>query len=435
MLDIKFIRQNTELVKQMIKNRGVDVDIDRTIELDKRHREVLHKRETIKAEQNKASKNIPKNTEEIENLKTLKERVKILEQEERTLFAELNEHLLHIPNITSSDTPAGHDESKNVIVREVGEKPKFDFTPKEYLNIAEALDIIDIETASVVSGSRFGYLKRSAALLEFALVQLTLNHLTDEGFVKKLIKKNDLNISTRPFIPIVPPVLIRPEMIYAMGFTERAGIPKGTDEVYFLDKDNLYLAGTSEQSMGPMHYGMVADEKDLPMRYIGFSTCFRRESGSYGKDTKGILRVHQFDKLEMFTVSTPEKSNNEHKLILAVEEELMQELKIPYRVVRLCTGDLGAASASTYDIETWFSGQGVYRETHSTSNTTDYQARSLNAKYSTGQDIHIVHMLNGTAFAIGRMIIAIIENYQTKNGTISVPKALRKYMHNVKEIK
>jgi seryl-tRNA synthetase len=243
-------------------------------------------------------------------------------------------------------------------------------------------------------------------MLEFGLIQLALDITKKQGF-----------------IPIIPPVMIKPEMMKAMGYVERGG-----DEIYYFDKDDLYLTGTSEQSIGPMHADEVFEEKDLPKKYIAFSTCFRREAGSYGKDTRGILRVHQFDKVEMFVFSTPENSQKERESILSIEEKLMKELKIPYRVIDICTGDLGDPAAAKYDIEAWMPGQNEYRETHSCSNCTDFQARRLNIKYKDRVvGLRLVHTLNGTAFAIGRILIAIIENYQQKDGSIKMPKVLRKY--------
>ena len=282
--------------------------------------------------------------------------------------------------------------------------------------MAQESDLIDIDRAGKVSGSRFGYLKGSAALLEFALVDLAMKTLAKEGFV-----------------PVVPPVLINEKSMRAMGYLER-----GKGEIYYLPSDNLYLVGTSEQSIGPMHMDEVFKEENLPKRYISFSTCFRREAGSYGKDTKGILRVHQFDKVEMFSLVRPEDSEKEHKFLLSLEEKLMRALELPYRVLDICSGDLGDPAAAKYDIEAWMPGQnngkGEYRETHSTSNTTDFQSRRLNIKYkNSAGKLEFVHMLNGTAFAMGRMIIAILENYQTEKGTIKVPQVLQNYL-NISEI-
>ena len=276
--------------------------------------------------------------------------------------------------------------------------------------MAQELGIIDTERAAKVSGSRFGYLKGAAVLLEFALVQLAMKTAAKDGF-----------------IPVIPPVLVGEKAMWSMGYLER-----GRDEIYYLPADNLYLVGTSEQSIGPMYMDEIFKEKELPRRYIGFSTCFRREAGSYGKDTKGILRVHQFDKVEMFSIVKPEDSEKEHQLILSIEEKLMRALELPYRVLDICSGDLGDPAAAKYDIEVWMPGQnggkGEYRETHSTSNTTDFQSRRLNIKYRNKEgEIDFVHMLNGTGFS-QRPILAILENYQTEKGTVKVPKVLQDYL-------
>jgi seryl-tRNA synthetase len=405
MIDIKLLRENPEKVKNACKNKQVKIDIDQVIELDRKRRELIQEIEKLRAEQKKLGK------DQIEQAKGLKNKIKELEPELEK--AELNFNILfsQVPNIPLDDVPVGKDALENKVLREVGKKPNFNFKPKDYLEIAEKLDIIDIKRAGKVSGSRFGYIKGELAMLEFGLIQLALDITKKQGF-----------------IPIIPPVMIKPEMMKAMGYVERGG-----DEIYYFDKDDLCLTGTSEQSIGPMYADEVFEEKDLPKRYVAFSTCFRREAGSYGKDTQGILRVHQFDKVEMFIFSKPKDSQREHELILSIEEKLMKELKIPYRVVGICTGDLGDSAAKRYDIEAWMPGQDEYRETHSTSNCTDFQARRLNIKYKSKNQIsHVkteyVHTLNGTAFAIGRTLIAIIENYQQKDGSIKVPKILRKYI-------
>lgn len=417
MLDINLIREDPERVKQAMRDRGLNVgeELDFIVESDKAYRAALAELEIARAEQNAAGRIEGKPDEALlRKLKELKERVAKLEHIEISLRDRLFDGALRtLPNVALEDTPVG-DAAANVVDHEWGTKPEFSFTPKHYVDIAEKLGIIDTDAAARVSGSRFGYLLGGAAQLEFALLQYALTTLTAKPY---------------SFLPVVPPVLIRPEMMRAMGFAERAGVEQGNDEMYYLPKDDLYLVGTSEQSVGPFHYDRIVDAADLPLRYVAFSTCFRRESGAAGKDTRGILRVHQFDKLEMFTVCDPGVSRDEHRLILAAEEALMQGLGLHYRVVRLATGDLGQASAATYDIETWMPGQDEYRETHSCSNTTDYQSRALKTRFRTGDGKpELVHMLNGTAFAMGRMIIAILEQFQNQDGSVRVPEALRPYM-------
>jgi len=423
MIDLKLIREKTDFVKEKISQKGVDPSIvDQFLEIDKKRRDILSKIENLRAKKNLAEEKIltSENKEELRQLlKELKGVISQQEEDLKKIEEEWKKLWALIPNLPLEDVPIGKDENDNVVLREVGEKTKFRFSPKDYLQISEKLDIIDTLRAGKTSGTRFGFLKRGAALLEIALIRFAFERITKHGF-----------------IPVIPPVLIKPEPFWAMGYLDR-----GKEEVYYLEKDDLYLIGTAEQILGPMHMDEVLKEEDLPLRYVGFSSCFRREAGSYGKDTKGILRVHQFDKIEMFIFSKPQESIKEHELLLSIEEELMQALRIPYRVLKICTGDLGDPAAAKYDIEAWLPGQnegkGQYRETHSTSNCTDFQARRLNIKYqnkNTGK-LEFVHTLNGTGLAIGRTIIAIIENYQTQEGFIRVPKVLVPYMGGIKIIK
>lgn len=427
MLDIKLIRTEPENVARAMRNRGVTVDIGAIAVADEAHRAALAELEEARALQNAGSKG-PVTPERIDEMKTLKERIKTLEAAATDAERQVHALLTPLPNIPLDDTPVGPDASANLEVSTSGRKPDI-AAPKHYLDITGPLGIVDTESAATVSGTRFGYLTGGAAMLEFALLQYALSKLTDEAFIADLVHAHNLPIPAAPFSPVVPPVLIRPDMMRAMGFAERAGVERGDDEMYYLPKDDLYLVGTSEQSVGPMHFDRIIPASELPLRYAAFSTCFRRESGAAGKDTRGILRVHQFDKLEMFTVAAPEASAQEHRLLLACQEALMQGLGLHYRVVRLCTGDLGQASAATFDIETWMPGQGEYRETHSTSNTTDYQSRALKTRFRAGEgETALVHMLNGTALAMGRMIIAIVEQYQNADGSVRVPEVLRPFM-------
>ncbi len=402
MLDIQFIRENTEKVKKGVTAKQLDPSlIDKVLELDEKRKNLIVEVEALRQERNK----IAKEGKASEEGKKIKEELKGKEPELAKTEEEYQKILSQIPNLPASDVKEGKDESENEVIRKWGEPKKFDFKAKDHLAIGEALDIIDVERASKVSGSRFGYLKGEAALLEFALVQLAMETLLKEGFT-----------------PVVPPVLIKKEMMGGMGYLEHGG----KEDMYVFDKDGLVLVGTSEQAIGPMHANEVIT--DLPLRYVGFSSCFRRESGSYGKDTRGILRVHQFDKVEMFSFVKPEESDKEHEYLLGLEEKLFKALEIPYQIVKMCSGDLGAPAARKYDLEAWMPGQGTYREVTSTSTTTDFQARRLNIKYQDGSKTEFVHTLNGTVFAIGRTIIAILENYQQKDGSIVIPKVLQKWM-------
>jgi len=407
MLDIKFIRENPQKIKEACQKKGVNVDIDNLLELDKKKRELLTKLENFRADQNKISKQKERNDEAISRAKELKNQTKKLELDIEAVESALDNLLILVPNIPFDEVPVGKDDSGNIVLKKVGKTPDFMFPIKDHLAIGENLGIIDIEKAAKVAGPRFGYIKGKAVLLELALIKLAFNILQKEKFE-----------------PILPPVMIKEEMATGTGYFEATD----SEEAYFLPKDNLYLVGTSEQSLIAMHAKEVFNEKDLPKRYVGFSTCFRREAGSYGKDTKGILRVHQFDKVEMVSFCKSEDSKKEHQLLLSLEEKLMRLLKLPYQVVNVCTGDLGRPAAAKYDIETWLPSEKRYRETHSTSNCTDFQARRLNIRWhdKLGRS-NFVHTLNGTVFAIGRIIIAILENNHQKDGSVKIPKILQKY--------
>jgi seryl-tRNA synthetase len=401
MIDINHIRENPEKIKEGIKAKQLDPKlVDEVLESDKKRRELLGEIETLRADRNKAAKEQDK-----EKGGEIKTKLQKLEPELAKIEKEYKEKLYQIPNPPADDVKVGEGESKNEVVRKWGEKKES--PAKDYLELGKNLDIIDIKRAAKVSGSRFGYLKGDAALLELALVQFAMELLVKEGFT-----------------PIIPPSFIKKESMQGMGYLEHGG----EEDMYVFEKDNLVLVGTSEQAIGPMHMNEVLEEKDLPKRYVSFSPCFRREAGSYGKDTKGILRVHQFDKVEMFSFTKPEDSEKEHEYLLSLEEKLFQALEIPYQVVKMCSGDLGAPAAKKYDLEAWMPGQGKYREVTSTSNTTDFQARRLNIKYQDKGETKFVHTVNGTAFAIGRTIIAIIENYQQKDGSVLIPEVLQKWV-------
>ena len=385
MLDIKLIRDHSDKVKEAMKKRGMNGGkVDEFLKVDGQWREATKNLDEARAELNKASE-----ARDAAKGKKLKEKVKLLEAELAALEKSRDALLELFPNIPADDVPEGKDETGNVILREVGKKPQFKFEPKDYLTIAEKLDVIDVKKAAEVAGSRFGYLKGKAALLEIALIKFAFDRLTKKGFTS-----------------VIPPVMIRPEVYKAIG--RLAGEQK--EERYFLEKDNLYLVGSSEHTILPLHLNETLSDKDLPKRYVGFSTSFRREAGSYGKDTRGILRAHQFDKVEMIAFTRPEDSEKEHQFLLQCQEDLMKDLDLPYRVMQICAGDLGWTDYKQFDIETWLPGEDCYRETHSCSNTTDFQTRGMNTKYAKGG---YVHALNATALAMGRTIIAIIENYQT----------------------
>lgn len=415
MLDIKFIRQNSNKVEEGCQKKHVKVNIDRLLELDKKRREYLKETESLRAEENRLSylvskeRDSTKRDELIKRGQEIKTKIRNYETYLKKSNEEFERLMLQIPNLPFDDVPVGKDEKDNVVLREVGEKPKFDFQPKDYLEIAQNLDLIDIKRAAKISGTRFGFFKKEAVLIEFALINFVFDMLIKEGFA-----------------PIIPPVLLKPEILEKTGHLSLKDRP----ERYFIEKDNLFLAGTAEQPLVAMRQDEIFEEKDLPYRYLGFSTCFRREAGAYGKDTKGIFRVHQFDKIEMVSFCCPEKSRREHQFLLSQQEKLMRLLKIPYRVMEICTGDLGFPAAAAYDIEAWLPSENRYRETHTTFNDTDFQTRRLNIRYrnSKTKKLEFLHALNGTTLAIGRTLIAIIENYQQKDGSIKVPETLQKYL-------
>jgi seryl-tRNA synthetase len=404
MLDIEFIRKNPDKIRKGVSEKQLDPSIvDRLLQLDKERRNLIKEIEKLRTKRNEISK-LGKATEEG---KKIKQELKSKEPELARIEENYKQTFSQIPNLPKDDVKAGKDDTENEVLRKWGEPRKFEFEIKDHLDLGETLGMIDVQRASKVSGARFGYLKGDAVLLEFALVQFALENLLKENF-----------------IPVIPPVLIKKEMMAGMGYLEHGG----EDDMYVLDKDNLVLVGTSEQSIGPMYAGEVLIAERLPLRYVGFSTCFRREAGSYGKDTKGILRVHQFDKVEMFIYCLPEDSDNQHEYLLSLEEKFLQALGLPYQVVKMCSGDLGAPAARKYDLEAWIPSQNKYRELTSTSTVTDFQARRLNIKYKNKEKVGYLHMLNGTAFAIGRTIIAIMENYQEKDGGIIIPEVLRKWI-------
>lgn len=411
MLDINFVRENREKVKKGVAAKQMDPKlVDQVLELDGERRELIKQVEELRAERNKIAKegkpHFAPPAGGASRGKEIKDELQNLEPELKKVEEEFNNLMLQIPNPPADDVKVGKNESENEVIKKWGTPRNFDFPIKDHLEIGENLGIIDVPRAAKVSGTRFCYLKGAGVALEFALIQYALKTLSKEGFT-----------------PVVPPVLITKESMAGMGYLEHGG----EENMYVLDDDGLVLVGTSEQSIGPMHIGEILDEKKLPLRYMGFSSCFRKEAGAYGKDTRGIFRVHQFDKVEMFSFTKPEESDKEHEFLLSLEEKFFQNLAIPYQVVKMCSGDLGAPAARKYDLEAWLPGQRKYREVTSTSTCTGFQARRLNIKFKNGGKTEFVHMLNGTAFAIGRTIVAILENYQQEDGSIIIPEVLREY--------
>jgi seryl-tRNA synthetase len=415
MLDIKIIREKPEEIEKAAKDKGVKINTTHILEIDAKKRELDAEVQKLREERNAHSAVIKgkPTQDQIQKGQEIKNR---LEQKEHALSAvdeELTVWLLKIPNPAKKDVHFGMDDRGNEVIRKNGKPTKFDFPPQDHLSLGEALDIIDVQRATKVSGARFAYLKNEGVLLEFALVQFALESLMKEGF-----------------IPVVPPVLLKTEVMKGLGYMENGG----DEDMFHIAKDGFTLVGTAEHSIVPMHMNEVLQGRILPLRYIGFSTAFRREAGSYGKDTRGILRVHQFDKVEMVSFVEEGKDDDEHEFLLSLEEKLFQSLEIPYQVVKMCTGDLGFPAARKFDIEAWMPGQEKYREVTSVSTIGDFQSRRLNIKYQDGGEKKFASILNGTGFAVGRTIIAILENYQEKDGSIKIPEVLQKYMGGIKVI-
>lgn len=413
MIDIKLLRENPNAFRDAARAKNVDIEVERILELDRRVRLLKTELEGISAQKNDASKRITKATADerrnlIEEMRIIDRKAETLSAELTPISSELDELLYRIPNPALPDVKIGASDAENETLREVGEKTAFTFTPKDHLTLGEGLGIIDVERAAKASGSRFNYYIGDGAMLAFALVQYSMSLAMRKGFVPALV-----------------PQLVGAKVMRAMGYLEHGG----HDEIYYLPKDNLYLIGTAEQPLGALHMDEMLSEATLPIRYVGYSSCFRREAGSYGKDTKGIIRMHQFEKVEMFSYTTPETSDAEHELLLSVEEELVHSLGIPYRVIKQCTGDLGLPAARKYDIECWMPTQDTYRETHSTSTCTDFQSRRLNTRYKTKEgESRLVHTLNGTVVAIGRLTAVILENFQREDGSVVIPEPLRPFM-------
>jgi seryl-tRNA synthetase len=414
MLDLKLIRSDPERVKEALARRGAAGEVDELLALDARRRRLLPEIEGAQAERKALSKQVgeaKQRGEEAEELvasvQALKERIEAGRAELELVDADLRRVLLELPNLPDPEAPDGMAEEDAALIREVGERPDFDFEPRDHLEIGTGMGLIEIEAAARLSGSRFAYLKGDLVLLELALVRFAIDLLRGEGHE-----------------PVVPPVLVREEALEGTGF-----LPGDRDQIYEIPRDELFLTGTSEVALAGLHADEILEPGSLPLRYCGFSSCFRREAGAAGRDTRGIFRVHQFDKVEMFSFVEPSASADEHERLLAIEERILGELEIPYRVVSVPAGDLGAPAAKKYDCEAWIPSQERYREVTSCSNTTDYQARRLSCRYrpAEGEAPEPVHTLNGTAVAVGRTMIALMENRQGQEGGFTVPSILHSY--------
>ena len=416
MLDLKKIRDEPDAVKAGARKKRIDAGsiVDRVLALDETRRKLQHERDELKARQNQAGKEIAKlSGADRERLRaemgTLAARVKEIEPELTGIEKEIDDLLLRIPNLPAPEVPEGETEKDNVEVKRWGTPPAFDFAPRDHLALGEALDLVDIPRAVKLAGPRTYILKNEGALLELAVLQFTLERLVRKGFS-----------------PMVVPTLVKREPLVGTAY-----FPGGEEQAYACEKDELFLIGTSEVPVTAYHSGEVLVEAELPKLYAGTSTCYRREAGAAGKDTKGLYRIHQFNKVEQVVIcrADEEESKKHHRFILENAEEVLQALSLPYRVVSVCGGDLGAAQVEKFDIETWMPSRGGYGETHSASRFHDYQARRLNLRYRDSQGkVRFCHTLNNTAIASPRILIAILENHQQADGSIRVPEVLRPYL-------
>ncbi len=430
MLDINFIKENKEQVQAAITNKKVKmkVNLDEVLKLDETRRKNVGEIEEIRRQKNLLNDKVKNAKEQAERegyiteSRELSEKEKKLNETFNHLDQELTELMLQIPNVTSPKMPIGKDDSDNVVARKWGEPTKFDFEPLDHVELGKRLDLIEIDKAGEISGARFYYLKNEAVLMQFGIVQMVFEGLSNPELLERIAKQTG-NPYTKAFSPIVPPVMMKPEIMKKMDRLDPI------EERYELKNDDLILVGSAEHTLGPLHMNETIKKEDLPIRYIGYSSAFRREAGSYGKDTRGILRTHQFDKLEIESYVPAEYGEVEQEFIVAFQEYFLQQLEIPYQVIQICTGDTGKPDYNQYDIDSWIPTQNKYRETHTSDYMTNFQARRLNIRYiDTDGSKKYVHMNDATAFAIGRITIAILENHQQADGSVRVPKALQKYV-------
>lgn len=448
MLDIQFIRDNAELVKEKSAQKGYKVGVDELLGLDVHRRTRLTQIDELRARRNAQAAELKQgrpSQEQIAAGRQLKEELSALELDLSRIESAYQTLLKAVPNMPLEDVPVGASEDENVVSKQVGIKTEFDFDIKTHWQLAEAKDLIDKDRATKVAGPRFAYIKGGLVELQFAIMQFVTRTLGDEAILQKLIDENGLDIPAKAFVPVLPPAMIKTPVYEAMDRLE----PRDDRYKVGADEDDLWLQGSAEHTLGSMYQDEIIPESSLPIRYVGYLTSFRREAGTYGKDTEGIIRMHQFDKLEMEVFSTPETGLDEHKLQCALQEYLVQQLGLPYQILQKCTADIGKPNARGIDLETWMPGQGKYRETHTADYMTDYQSRRLKTRLRrevksanavievpTGGSpaIDFVHTNDATAFALGRIMVAIMENYQTADGNIVIPEVLRPFMSGKSQI-
>jgi seryl-tRNA synthetase len=426
MLDIRFIRENADAVQNNARNKGIDVDITTLLKLDAERRELQTQADELRQKRNDnvaQTKGVRPSDEQVAEGKVIKDQLVGIESRLKEVDADYTNLLKKVPNMALGDVPVGLTEDENVVSKTVGDITKFDFKPRNHADIATERGWLDKERAAKVAGSRFAYIKGDLVKLQLAIIQFVINTLSDESKMAEIVKNAGLDVSVKPFLPILPPYMIRTELYDAMDRLE----PR--DERYKLEGDDLWLEGSAEHVLGSMYAGEIFDESELPIRYLGYATSFRREAGTYGKDMEGILRMHQFDKLEMESFTTADDGLNEHLLFVAIQEYLITQLGLPYRVLKKCTFDIGKPNASGVDMEVWLPGQDKYRETHTADYMTDYQSRRLNTRVRRESgNLELVYTNDATAFALGRIMIAIIENGQMVDGKVNVPIVLQPYL-------
>jgi seryl-tRNA synthetase len=428
MIDIRLLREQPEAVAENARNKGYDIDVNKLVTLYDERRTLQQQVDELREKRNQNAAKMKGGQPDQATIDEGKQ-IKVELSEREGYLADVEQEFTNlykqVPNMAAEDVPLGASEDENVVTKTVGDKPSFDFAPRNHYEIAEQRDWIDKERAAKVAGSRFAYLKGDLVKLQFAIINFVIDTLTDENKLKEITSNAGLEVLGKPFTPILPPLMIRTEPYDAMDRLE----PR--DDRYKLEDDDLWLQGSAEHVLGSMHADEIFDESQLPLRYLGYATSFRREAGTYGKDMEGILRMHQFDKLEMESFTVAEDGMKEHLLFVAIQEYLLSSLGLHYQVLQKCTADIGKPNARGVDLETWLPGQDKFRETHTADYMTDYQARRLKTRVrrSSG-DLELIHTNDATAFALGRVMIAIIENYQDSEGKVKIPEALRSYLGN-----
>ena len=431
MLDIRFIRENADAVQRASEQKGYRVSISDLLELDDSRRDLQKRVDELRQRRNEVASRMKGGKPEqdlVDRGKAIKAELGQLESQLDMVNGRYMALLKQVPNMPHADVPVGLSEDENVEIKVVGDIPQFDFAPKNHYEIAEAKGWLDKERAAKVAGARFAYIMGDLVLLQQAIIQFVITSLTNPAVIKEIAKKAGLDVDTKPFIPVLPPLMIRTEPYDQMDRLQPS------DDRYKIEGEELWLQGSAEHVLGSMHAGEIFDAKQLPLRYLGFATSFRKEAGTYGKDMEGLIRMHQFDKLEMESFTEAKDSYNEHLLFIAIQEWLLAQLKLPYHVLMKCTADIGKPNARGVDMEVWLPGQGKYRETHTADYMTDYQARRLQTRVRNAGGVSLVHTNDATAFALGRCMVAIIENYQTAEGNVVVPEVLRPYIGGLEEL-